>query len=100
MDVKDSWDYAETLERKAVVAEEKGLLLGDSACASCKRGMAFRRKGKLDIVSWCHALERVVPSDIAECTYHEPKNTVSLQQMVEMALDVDGRDGIHAKSYL
>lgn len=100
MDTSD-WALVESLERKgAVVAEEKGLLLGNSVCSSCKRSMAFRRRAKLDVVTWCHSLERVVPSDIAECTNYEAKNTISIHQMVDMALDVDGRRGVNDKSYL
>ena len=83
-------------------AEERGLTL-DSLCASCKHGQVMRRRGKLDVMAFCHASfdsMRQVPPDLAECSKYESNSVPSLHDMKKVAVIVDEREGINDKAYL
>ena len=84
-------------------AEERGLVQS-VLCAGCKHGQVMRRRGKLDVFVWCDSsgmgYPRDVPADIAECTGYEAKNVMSVYTMADIALDVDGREGVNDKAYL
>jgi len=95
------YNYAKMLERRAGIppAEERGLLHA-SLCARCEHGVVYHRQDRLEVTAYCKTMLRQVPSDIAECTNFVQPNALDLEGMVEMALPVDGRDGVNEKSYL
>lgn len=92
--------FAERVDSRC--AEEKGLAL-DVLCASCEHGQVMRRRGKLDVIVWCHrGFDSVVqvPSDIVECSEYKKKGALSVHQMEKLAIEVDGRTGVNNKAYL
>lgn len=88
------WDRSErlALAAKAVAAEEHGLF-ENVLCARCTRGHVFRRAGKLDVQVYCHAIDKAVPSDIAECSDFARQNEMTLSEMERLALRIDAREG-------
>ena len=68
-------------------------------CAGCRSGMVFRRKEQNHSTVWCSWIGRSVPLDIVECSGFLSKKSLTLNEMGEIALPVDGRVGIHDKSY-
>lgn len=95
-----AWAHAERIDNRC--AEER--LLGRPVlCSSCTHGQVMRRRGKLDLIVWCHNgmdAAKTVPPDLAECSEYEAKNAMSLHRMEQLAHPVDGRHGINEKSYL
>lgn len=83
-------------------AEESNLTRG-VLCGSCKHGQVMRRRGKLDLIVWCHRAFDAhieVPADLAECSEYESRSSMSVRTMADIALPVDGRPGVHDRSYL
>ena len=91
---------ADRIDNRA--AEERGLAQ-NVLCGSCKHGQVMRRRGKLDLIVWCHRAfdSKVdVPADLAECSEYESKTSMTVRTMADIALEVDGRRGISDKAYL
>lgn len=78
--------------------EEKGLGLS-SLCARCKHSQIIRRQHQLHVTTYCGELNRIVPSDIVECTAFQDHKRLSLETMKELALPIDLREGISPKAY-
>lgn len=93
----EEWGRLETLAT-ATSSAERGL--GDSLCTTCKHSVIFRRKERMDVIVRCGMVERVVPSDVHECSAYDDVNSMSLYEMKQIALDVDPRRGVNDKSYL
>jgi hypothetical protein len=92
-------DEYDSLNRAGRNLEERRIG-ADVLCGGCKSGHVFRRRGKLDVTVRCGMWEgREVPPDIAECSDYEPRTQMSLFDMQEIALKVDGRVGINDGSY-
>jgi hypothetical protein len=90
------WEKLETVS-KATSAAEKGLNAG--RCSTCANATIYRRKGQMNVEVYCSSLERVVPSDIEECSAYSDPKAMSLYEMQQIALQVDGRIGVSDKAY-
>ncbi len=97
--ISDRYEQVERLELAGRNLEERRL---DSnvLCARCTRGTVFRRKGKLIVTVYCHAMNREVPPDIVECSEFKDVKAMDMDTMQRLALPVDPREGINKKSYL
>jgi len=74
-----------------------------SICVSCSSGMVFRREadtltGTQTVI--CHQIRREMPPDIVECTNYYSRTTMSVHDMMRIALPVDPRLGINRKAYI
>jgi hypothetical protein len=93
-------DYAafETLQSRSRAVEERHRLT-ESLCGRCRNGHVYRRRGKLDVVAHCEAVDRVVPSDITECSRFRDAKSLSLYEMNEIALTIDPRPAVNDGAY-
>jgi hypothetical protein len=48
---------------------------------------------------YCSFAEREVPADIVECSKFRDVNTMSLPDMIQIAVPIDARPGIDDRSY-
>ena len=92
------WDEVDQL-RAGSRAVEETRLDANTLCARCQWGHLYRRRHGLRFQVFCGYLERQVPGDIVECSKFSDPKTLSLSDMVSIALPVDPRVGIDERSY-
>lgn len=97
MDDLFAGDKLETLA-KSTSSAEKGLNAG--LCGRCDNSTVFRRKGLMTPQVRCSLVKGDVPSDIEECSAFSSPKSMSLWDMQQIALAVDGRKGVDDKAYL
>ena len=83
------------LERKVLhlrdaVGERKPK--GESLCYRCANSTIQRRASSFDYVITCHALNRPMPRDIAECSSYRTPNELSLYEMGQIATLISDRE--------
>ena len=83
---------------KSTSSAEVGLKAG--LCGRCSSATIRRRTGHMEVTVHCGATNKMVPSDIEECSAYTSPKAMSLYEMEQIALTVDGRAGVHDKSYL
>lgn len=89
------WEKLEVVS-KATTAET-GLSAG--RCSNCANATIYRRKGQMHVEVYCSVAKRAVPSDIEECSAYTNPKAMSLYEMQQIALQVDGRVGVSDKAY-
>lgn len=100
MDLSDrsTWEEADQL-RAGSRAVEETRLDANTLCARCQWGHLYRRRRSLQFQVFCGYLEHHVPADIVECSKFRDAKTLSLSDMVSIALPVDPRIGVDERSY-
>ena len=68
-------------------------------CDRCDHGHIYRRRGARDISVYCRSLRAQVPPDIAECSAYRGAATLTLGDMMDLALTIDPREGVDRRSY-
>lgn len=89
--MSERWERVEELEIRARGLEKESAGLGDSLCSKCTRASIFRRKEQSTVNIYCHDIEKIVPSDISECSRFEAQNAMTLQDMERLAHIIDAR---------
>ena len=79
-------------------ALEERHLVNSALCASCRFGLVFRRRNRLDVRVTCLQFGPV-PSDIEECSRYIRHNSMDIREMEMLALPVDSRVGVDDGSY-
>ena len=65
---------------------------GDSLCYRCANSTIQRRGSSFDYHITCHALGRMMPRDIAECSSYRRPNELSLYEMGQIATLISDRE--------
>lgn len=99
MSSADHYVEVERLELAGRNLEERRLG-ANILCGRCRRGIVQRRRGKLEVLVFCHAINRRVPPDIVECNGFEDVKKMDLDDMTRLAVVIDVREGVHRKSYI
>ena len=92
------WEEVDQL-RAGSRAVEETRLDANTLCARCQWGHLYRRRRSLQFQVFCGYLERHVPGDIVECSKFSDPKTLSLSDMVSIALPIDPRIGVDERSY-
>ena len=98
MSSPDPWEEADKLKIGRRNAEERRLD-ADILCSRCTWGHLYRRRRRLQYQVYCGFAERDVPADIVECSKFRDVNTMSLPDMIQIAVPIDARPGIDDRSY-
>jgi hypothetical protein len=62
-----------------------------SLCGTCKYAAIVRQASRNTRVMFCGHFGKVMPEDISECSVYQAINSLSLNQMVEIATIIDDR---------
>lgn len=65
---------------------------GASLCFRCANSTIQRRASSFDNTIMCHALGRMMPHDIAECSSYRRPNELSLYEMGQIATLISDRE--------
>jgi len=95
---RSRWEEVNQL-RAGNRAVEETRLEANTLCARCQWGHLYRRRHRLQFRVFCGYLEHYVPSDIVECSKFSDAKTLSLSDMVNIALPIDPRVGVDERSY-
>lgn len=98
MDNYEEVERLATVARQTTSSAEKGL--GSSLCNRCTASTIFRRDDQMGVTVFCQNMRRDVPANIVECSGFNGIRQMSLFDMQQIALPIDGRTGINEKSYL
>ena len=95
---RSRWKEVDQL-RAGSRAVEETRVDADTPCARCQWGHLYRRRHSVQFEVFCSYLERHVPADIVECSKFTDAKTLSLSDMVSIAIPVDSRIGVDERSY-